>query len=300
MLLLLDLEEANTVQHASVHPVIRVAQETFSILGWRWALLSCSLPFQLSTTYLVLSAWLYSPSSPLFQISFGQMLCLLSPTLSFAGWWLPENKTKILPCFYKYFSLLKSKKTYILRSYLCVVHINCTALYYIMMLSCKILLFLLLHLSLYCFKSLAWKWLVRHKTLWLWWFLVAGLLNRKFHDILKPYLDEIMSCSEMELWCTVTTSRVQIHSVLVQFWGLISPYYYDIQKSPLQLTLLHALLQRFLFVVCYFLRLKISSLWFMSSFILAFFKLLCLYHFIEHSFPNGYSLTGSTQRLWAQ
>lgn len=159
-----------------------------------------------------------------------------------------------------------------MRSYLCLVHINCTALYYIMMLSCKILLFLLLHFSLFCFKSLAWKWLVGHKTLWLWWFLVAGVLNRKFHHILKPYLDDTMSCFEMELWCTVTTSRVQICSVLMQFWGLISPYYYDIQKSPLQLTLLYTLFQRrFLFVLCYFLRLEISSLWFMSSFILAFF-----------------------------
>lgn len=140
------------------------------------------------------------------------------------------------------------------------------------MLSFKVLLFLLLHLSLFSFKSLAQKLLVRHKPLWLWWFLAAGVLNWKFHHILKLYLDKTISFFEMELWYTVTTFRVQIHPVLMLFQGLIS-HYYDIQKPPLQLTLLHALFQRrFLFVLCSFLKLKISCLWFISSLILAFFQ----------------------------
>lgn len=110
------------------------------------------------------------------------------------------------------------------------------------------------------------------------------------HIYMDIYIYISISWSKMELWGTVTTSRVQIHSLLMKFRGLIS-HYYDIQMPQLQLTLLHALYQRFFFVLCYFLRLKISSLWFMSSLILAFFKLLCLHHFfLQYSFPNGHLL----------
>lgn len=125
--------------------------------------------------------------------------------------WLPKSKTKNCPVFTNTLVFYKVKD-HILRSYLCVVHINWTPLCNIMMLCCKILFFLLLYLSLFCFNNLAQKSLVRQKPLWLWWFLVAGVLNRKFHHILKLYLDETMSCSELELWSTVTTSSIQIHS----------------------------------------------------------------------------------------
>lgn len=83
----------------------------------------------------------YSPSSPLFQISFEHVPCLLSSTLSFTGSSRKQNKK--LSCFYKYFSLLKSEKTYfeICTLYVCTTHINCTTPHYIMMLSCKILRF---------------------------------------------------------------------------------------------------------------------------------------------------------------
>lgn len=68
-------------------------------------------------------------------------------------WWLPENKqTKIFPVFSN--TLVFWRENHILRSYLCVVHINCTPLYNIMMLTCKIVVFLLLYLSL--FSSRIW------------------------------------------------------------------------------------------------------------------------------------------------